>query len=67
VTKQRIPLEKSGYVLAKKPYHGVALLRDPSGRLEVWYANDYHDGLTIEIGGFGYERSTRDGVPALQA
>lgn len=51
----RETLAESGYRLTGRPYPGVVLLEDEEGKRELWGANDYHAGYTIQVGRWGYE------------
>ncbi len=51
----RETLAESGYHLVGRPRPGVVLLEDDAGQRELWYANDYHAGYTVQIGRWGYE------------
>ena len=50
----RETLKESGYkLIGRQP--GMILLEDSIGKREIWYANNYHAGYTIQVGRWGYE------------
>jgi hypothetical protein len=50
----REPLVEAGYTLDKWEGDEI-VVRDESGRRELWVRNDHHAGYTLWFGGMGFE------------